>query len=157
MLISLWSVILDPGFFFFFFFNAGWTSMTPFRQRNAWKQLVKLNKLDWKSLRWATALPPSVDNVNTWTHAQTYTHTRNKTQEPQRCNTNYIFHTMSTTLWYETGPKALNQEKLSTPNWCLNIQNSENAETVLDHQLRVRLLNLSWLTTDYGVTRSRQS
>lgn len=78
-------------------------------------------------------------------HVPTSTHTWNKTQEPQRYNATYILNTKSPTLWYEAGPKALNQEKLSTPNWCLNIQNGENAGTALDHQLRVNLLNLSWL------------
>ncbi len=89
-------------------------------------------------------------------YTQTCTNIHIHTHET-RHNTTNIFHTMSTSLWYKTGPKALNREKLSTPNWCLSIQNSENAETGLDHQLRVTLLNLSWLATDSGVTRSLQS
>lgn len=37
---------LDPGCFFF---SAGWTSVTPSRQRSGWKsQLVTMNQLDWK-------------------------------------------------------------------------------------------------------------
>lgn len=93
--------------------------------------------------------------LNTCTSIHAHIHeTRHKSH---RGITRVISIQKTTTLWHETGPKALNQEKLSTPNWCLDVQNGENAQTVLDHQLRVRLLNLSWWTTDYGVARSSQS
>lgn len=126
----------------FFFFSSmldGLLRLPPGRGLPAKKkQLVKLNKLRLKSLRRATVLRlPWTMYILEHMHKHAHTH-ENKTQEPQRCNTNYIFHTMSTIC----GTKQ-DQKPWIRRNWvhltdAWTIQNSENAETVLDHQLRVR-------------------
>lgn len=81
-----------------------------------------MNKLDWKS---KLQVCVCCGQCTTWTDGTNIHATR---RESQRCNTNYIFQMMSTSLWCETGPKEWNQEKVSAFSWCLNIQNSENAK-----------------------------
>lgn len=83
---------LDPGFFFPF--NSGWTSVV---------DLLTFLEFKKKKLLTVHIFASVLEDVNTWTPAQTHM----RTWEEKRCNTIYIFSILSTTFVVRNRTKSL--------------------------------------------------
>lgn len=112
---------------------------------------VKAKRIAWKHFRWRQIIRRwhgQCKFLSTW-----HKHTCNMhmKQESQGVYNN-ILDTASTSLWYETGPKALNQEKVSSPT-AADVQTSKTVIMLFwIISFTVLLLSPSWLLTDYGAT-----